>query len=145
MESDFELRLADFAKLANRIGAALQQPAAVKKILTQLQTSQHIYATEENELFILLDEWSQRTTNHGGMIEEPNDGRRVMASDLFAELKVLADETGQNWYVPNTSSLSKKLIALEEHLSVQFAVDHGQTNKVSRSIIISRISWIFGF
>ena len=124
---DSGLRLADFAKIATRIGDALEQPNQVRKILVQLQTSQHLYATEENDLFLLLDIWSNETSDPAGMgIETTNDGRTVLTGELFAELENLAGIHGYKWSVGNASSLGKKLKSLEPHLQVRFEVEHDE-------------------
>ncbi len=86
---DSGLRLADFEKIATRIGDALERPVAVRKILVQLQTSQHLYATEENDLFLLLDMWSEEFTTTNDM-NVGNSGRTVLATELFTELRQLA-------------------------------------------------------
>ena len=126
---DSGLRLADFAKIATRIGDALQQPAQVRKILVQLQTSQHLYATEEDGLFLLLDIWSQISSPAGPLdIQMPNDGRKLLTAELYQELKLLADEHGYRLYANNASALGKKLTGLPEHLDVHFTVEteHGR-------------------
>lgn len=126
-EWDSGLRLADFAKFSLRVGAALQQPAAVQTILTNLKSSQAAFATEEDPVFLLLDQWTLVINEVGGLMDEPNDGRRVRTQDLFTELRELAIESGESFYQTSSVALGRKLSALEEHLKLHFVVESGHT------------------
>ncbi len=124
------LRLADFANIATRIGAALGIEEKTKSILSQLQTSQHIFATEENDLYLLLDLWTLQESTAGAMaLNTRNNGREVITSELFTELKALADLHGYKWWIKNETALGVRLSELEEPLGAYFDVAHGRKTK----------------
>ena len=126
---DAELRLADFGSIAMRIGKALDAADRVADILTALQTSQQMFATEESDLYFLLDLWIRTQTRPGTLpgIEVSNDGRAVSTKDLFAELQGIAESNGYKWNIGTPSVLSRQLNALENPLLVHFNVEKGRS------------------
>ena len=135
------LRLADFANVATRIGTALGVGEKTRALLGQLQTSQHIFATEENDIYLLLDLWTLQDSmaGEGAMdIKTPNSGREIATSDLFMESKSLADLHGHKWFINNETALGLRLKELQEALGAHFEVAHGRSNRV-RSWTFTRL------
>ena len=126
---DAELRLADFGSVAMRIGKALDVTDKVADILVALQRSQQLFATEENDLYFLLDLWIQTQTRPGTLqgIEINNDGRAVSVKDLFAELQAIAESNGYKWRMRSPAVLGRQLNALEGPLSAHFEVKKGRS------------------
>ena len=126
-----DLRLADFANIATRIGVALDQDEAVRRVLSGLNASQHIFATEESELYAVLDLWIRQfnTFNDGRMIQDPipNDGRIISTEELFKELDAVAESNGFKWTVRNPQALGVQLNHLKEALGVYFDIDRPRT------------------
>ena len=125
---DAQLRLADFGSVAMRIGAGLGCTHEVEAILVGLQNSQRMFATEDNDLYFLLDLWTQEqsTGTLQGMALD-NDGRIVSTKDLFQELKEIADTSGYKWRPSTPTILGKQLSALAESLTIKFAVGKGHS------------------
>ena len=116
-------RLADFVRVALRAGAGLGLGHVAEAAVGKLKQSQAIYATEENDLFILLDAWlSQRPEGHMDW-GQGNEGRRVPTAQLYEELRELAEASGARWRFTNAVSLGKQLQALEEALGIHFRIE----------------------
>ena len=125
------LRLADFANVSTRIGASLGVEEQTKDILSKLQTSQQIYATEENDLYILLDLWTSQESTAGAMgLNTPNSGREIPPAELYQELKALADVHGYKWWINNETALGRRLRDLEDALGAHFLVERGRKTRV---------------
>ena len=127
-----DLRLADFADIATRIGVALNQADSVRRVLAGLNTSQHIFATEESDLYSVLDLWVRRfhMDQAGPMTEPvplPNDGRVIGTVELFGELYAVANANGFKWNVKNPNALGAQLSNLKEALGVYFEIDQPRT------------------
>ena len=127
-----DLRLGDFANIATRIGVALNQSKEVRLVLSGLNVSQHIFATEESELYAVLDLWVRQfhTIRDGRMIElesTPNDGREISTLDLFGELDAVAESNGFKWKVSNPQALGVQLRHLKDALGVYFEIDRPRT------------------
>jgi len=128
-----DLRLADFANIATRIGVALDHSEDVRRILSGLNTSQHIFATEESDLYAVLDLWvRQHIMFQEGPMHDPypvpNDGRDITTEDLFRELDAVAYTNGFKWKVKNHLALGIQLGHMKEALSVYFKIDRPRTN-----------------
>ena len=124
------LRLADFAQVALRIGAGLDRINETKKILKGLQTSQHLFATEENDLVMLLDLWTRSNRNNG---------TETLAKDLYRELKELADAEGYKWTFKSPTTLGRQMDSIREPMSVQFEI-HSRHTKRGNAWTFTRIS-----
>ncbi len=62
-------------------------------------------ATEQDSLFLLLDEWAQKGgANALGMFVS-NSGLRVQPTKLFNELRSLAETTGIGWRIKDPAAL----------------------------------------
>ena len=106
----------------------------IKGILSKLQTSQYIFATEENDLYLLLDLWT-REKQPGAMDSMTNNGREISTTALHAELRTLAESQGVHWSTKSAKSLGQQIRDLESALSVHFEIGRGRSNK--------RRSWQF--
>ncbi len=117
------IRLADFAKMAGRAGLALGIPETTQGILKKLKRSQYIYATEENELAILLDAWLSEKPSGALDIGLTNEGRWIGGKKLYEDLKGIALDRQMRWRVNNEVSLGKQLTAMEDALSISLAIE----------------------
>ena len=127
-----DLRLADFANIATRIGVALNQADDVRRVLSGLNTSQHIFATEESEVYAVLDLWVRQSNmvRAGPMVEpesQSNDGREIGTVELFGELDAVANANGFKWSVKNPQALGIQLNHLKDALGVYFDIDRPRT------------------
>ena len=127
---DTELRLADFGSVAMRIGTGLGVPDEVKEILASLRTSQRMFATEENELALIIDIWTQ-LVNKDGLIEQANDDRIISTKELYGELKSIADEHSYDWNIKGPAVLGRQLSGLEDGLSIHYEIDHDHNKRGS--------------
>lgn len=126
---DAGLRIADFGSVAMRIGAGLGCSEKVAEILLALQTSQKMFATEENDLVNLIEFWASENTQAGPAgIDVPNNARKIYAAQLFQELKALAELHGYRWRINNPVALGKQLNLLVDAMSIIFDVDRGHDN-----------------
>ena len=130
---DAGLRIADFGSMAMRIGAGLGCSEQVAEILLALQTSQKMFATEENDLVNLIELWTSENAQAGTSagIDVVNNARKIYAAQLFQELKALAEVHGYRWRISNPVALGKQLNQLEDAMSIRFDVDRGH-NKTGR-------------
>ncbi len=139
MRGDLSIRLADFAQVALRAGEGLGLGHVAEAAVGKLKQSQAIYATEENDLFILLDAWlSKRPEGHMDW-GQGNEGRRVATAQLYDELRTLAEASGVRWRFNNAVSLGKQLQALEEALGIHFRIER-QHKERARTWSFARIA-----
>ena len=125
------LRLADFAKIATRISDSMGSEVDIDSILSKLPTTQHLFATEEHDLFLLLDMWTQVESAAGTMgMETPNNGREIRTTELYKKLKELADTHRYTWEIKNAGVLGLQLKALKKPLGAHFQVEHGRRKSV---------------
>ena len=129
---DMGLRLADFGQVALRIGASWGRVDETIRILEGLQTSQKKFATEESDLVMLLDPWTEAASRAGSLdVATPNDGRWISTEALYSELKVMAEQHGYKWDFKNPIALGKNLDSMREALGVQFEVGYKRARKGS--------------
>ncbi len=116
------IRLADFAKMAIRVGASLGLEEEARVAVEKLKKAQWLYATEEDDLYILLDNWLSRIPREQMDIGTGNRGRPVSPTTLSEELHEIADELGMKWRFSSPVSLGKHISAMEEPLSIYFKI-----------------------
>ena len=121
------LRLADFADVASRIGASLHMEEQTEDILAKLRRSQYTFATEEDPLLYLLDEWLRRE----GPAGISNEGVEISCGDLFKELRELADELKVDWRVKSPNAFGMRLGSMEEALGLEFRIEKRKANKAN--------------
>ena len=82
--ADSEVRMADFALVATRIGESMGQEIRdlTDETISLIRPAQHKFATEENSLSTLLDIWITRSN---GAI--PNNGRPVPTQELLDQFR----------------------------------------------------------
>ncbi|MCH8090605.1 MAG: hypothetical protein IH955_11435, partial [Chloroflexi bacterium] len=129
--ADPGMRLADFGNVASRIAASLYMSDEAVEILEGLKQAQHIYATEENPLYLLLDSWTTQGAKDaaGKMLGATNSGRGILAKQLYLELKQLAEDQGLKWRINNPIGLGKQIMAIEEALSIYFTIEKKETRQ----------------
>ena len=129
---DPTIRLADFVGVATWIGSSLGPDAAVDVIeaLNKLKATQFTFATEEDELMMLLEMWVDDTHHPPGqMIETPNTGRAMITSDLLPELRAKAESVGMTLHIPSPVALGRKLEMQQEAMSIKLDVTRKHTEK----------------
>lgn len=81
-------------------------------------------------LVALLDEWTQRNApQFNGMPSNSNNGRKVTPTELYRELKDLADTNKFSFEPNNAESMGMKITELRELLNLLFEVECGRTNR----------------
>ena len=96
--SDDGMRMADFARVATRIGQGLgrEMKGVTDEAIALINTAQNRFATEESHLATLLEVWVDRfaPAAEGSMAlgEFPNAGREVTPKELLVELRAIARE-----------------------------------------------------
>ena len=130
--ADPGMRMADFARVATRIGKGLggkfveQTDAVIKKV----RTSQNRFATEEDALTSLLGLWICRSKPlQPGEMDVgaiPNEGREISAADLCQELNAIAKEFDMKQRFQGPTSLGIRLRNMEHALSQEFEVTRGR-------------------
>ena len=126
------IRLADFAGVADRIGHGLGINSFTNEVLDKLPASQWTFATEENPVYLALDAWlSEPPRVVAGQMDIPtsNVSRRITTHDLFGELRVVTEKTGMPFRVKNATSLGLAIKNMEEELGLHFQIETGRTNK----------------
>ena len=132
IEFDPGIRLADFARVAARIGTALESSALTKDILDKIRRSQYIYATEENPLYLAIDIWlTMRPLEDSqlGLHGATNSGRKVTVRQLYGELKTLADTTGIRWPFKNEISMGMTIKNMADELGMHFDISSGRDGR----------------
>ena len=126
---DTTIRLADFAKVAVRIGAGLGVAESAQSAVENMKRAQWMYATEENDVAILLDAWISSKPAEEMDMGLDNQGRVVTSTRLFEELKAIAESRGLRWRYNSAVALGRQIMALEEPLSIYFRFErrHGKT------------------
>ncbi len=122
---DASIRLADFAKAASRAGSSLGLTKETAMILEKLKRAQYIYATEENELTVLIDAWLSEAPFKRGEMDMglTNETRGVRTIELYQELKDIAQERRMSFHFKNPVSLGRQLRGFQDALGVQFQVE----------------------
>ena len=132
IEVDPNIRLADFARVAARIGEGLDAGELTTQILGKVRRSQFIYATEENPLFLLIDSWlpmAPKDTSQLAFEGTTNNGRKVPGSQLFKELTELAESSGIRWPFRNAISMGMAINNMSEELGLHFEMDDGRDGR----------------
>ena len=122
------LRLADFANVATRIGAAMGQSERTAQVLKRLRLAQRLYAAEESDVRILLDSWLGLTAHDEELGQTVlNEGRAVSPTALFKELQAVAEDLHMEWKYSSHVALSRQLQLMQDALSAHFDIEHGRT------------------
>ena len=127
------LRLADFAHLATRVGQGMGLPDEfVAGILTKVIKAQKQWAAEEDDLRLFLDLWLEQQAPGALDLGYRNQGRPVRTAELFKELKELADAAGYRWRFSTPISLGMHLKHMQPSLEEYFVIEnkgHGEQGK----------------
>lgn len=115
------IRLVDFAGLAERIGQSLGYKDQMLGILEKLRSAQTEFASEENPLVQVLDEWCGGIKD--GLL---NHSRDVLASDLANELGKIAEREGYRWPYANAMKLGHAFRNQKTLLDAHFVIDGGR-------------------
>ncbi len=111
-------RLADFGDFALKVGPVFgKQTSDVKRLLCRLTTQQGSFATQDDQLFPLIDQWLA----HDG--EHVNIEREISTSDLGIELEALAAQHGVPWDRGNARSFGQYLRARAGTLTTRYQME----------------------
>ena len=135
--ADPGMRMADFARVATRIGKGLGQEMGdlTDEAISAIRSAQNRFAIEEDHLSTLLELWLGRSKQIEGngmdLGEMPNEGRAVLAKDLQLELQAIAKEF-DIFFKPGTpKALGRQLQNLEQALSQSLWIERKHTEKGS--------------
>mgnify|MGYP006395934187 FL=1 len=133
-ESAFHnMRLADFAGIAERIGRGLDAEQTTAEVLSKVRQSQFTFATEESPLFLALDLWlsEPRRTPEGEFDMGPgaNGGQKVNARELWRELKDVTERNGLPFRIRNEKALGIALRNMGDELGMHFAIESGHSKR----------------
>ena len=133
--SDPGMRMADFARVATRIGMGLGEKYAEQThaVIKKVRTSQNRFATEEDSLAFLLGIWISRSKPlEPGEMDVgaiPNAGREIGTADLCQELNAIAREFDMKQKFEGPTSLGMRLRNMEQALSQEFEVTRSRDKK----------------
>ena len=129
------MRMADFARVATRIGHGLgeEMAAMTDDALTMVRLSQNRFATEEDVLTTLLGLWILRYKSEPEWTMDvgrvTNHGRKVTTQELYQELMALAKEFNMRFRPTTPETLGRQIKNMMDVLSRRFAISHFHTNK----------------
>ena len=135
---DTSIRLADFAAIATRIGDSLGIRAQTLALLEKLKKSQYIFATEDSDLYYLLDAWLSKERHSEMDLGFSNGTRRVQSTQLFNELKDIADANSVRWSYTSPNALGMVLRNMMEPLSIHFTIQY-ERNRSGSTWTIGRV------
>ena len=126
--ADPEVRMADFALVATRIGESMGQEIRdlTDETISLIRPAQHKFATEENFLSTLLDIWITRSN---GAIS--NNGRPVPTQELLDDFRQIAKERDLKFKIQSPVALGIRLGNIVPALSEKFEIirDRSSTSK----------------
>ena len=131
--SDPGMRMADFARVATRIGKGLgsEMGAITDEVVSRIRLSQFRFATEEDSLTTLLGIWvtrNQPRANDGmDLGDMANAGRKVATRELLVELNGIAKEFDMRLRAGSPEGLGRQLRNMEAALSQHFLIGKGHT------------------
>ena len=133
--SDPGMRMADFARVATRIGKGLgeEMGTITDEVVSRIRLSQHRFATEEDSLTTLLGIWLVRDQprSSGGMDlgDVSNAGRKVTTRELLVELNAIAKEFDMRLRFSTPAVLGRQLTNMRSALSHYFSITNGHNKK----------------
>ena len=131
--SDPGMRMADFARVATRIGMGLGDEMArtTHAAIAMVRAAQNRFATEEDALTSVLGIWlgREKPTPDGAMDvgAVPNAGRRVATRELMTELNAIAKEYEMRLHIKSPEALGRQLRNMEHVLSEAFVVERSHS------------------
>lgn len=133
--ADPGMRIADFARVATRIGMGMGEKTANRttEVMTKIRAAQNRFATEEDSLASLLNIWIGRSMPipAGAMDigETPNNGRRVTTRELLVELNAIAREFDMRLHIRSPEFLGRQLRNMSQALSEDFKIERGHNKR----------------
>ena len=133
--SDPGMRMADFARVATRIGKGLgpEMGAITDEVVSRIRLSQYRFATEEDSLTTLLGVWltrnQPRSNDNMDLGDVPNAGRKVTTRELLVELNAIAKEYDMRLRTGTPETLGRQLKNMQAAMSQTFAMTWGHTKK----------------
>ena len=117
--ADPEVRMADFALVATRIGESMGQEIRdlTDETISLIRPAQNQFATEENFLSTLLEIWITRSN---GAIS--NDGRAVPTQELLDDFRQIAKERDMKFKIQSPVALGIRLGNIQPALSERFEI-----------------------
>ena len=129
------MRMADFARVATRLGMGLGERMAVKtaEVMAKVRPAQNRFATEEDSLVSLLNIWigrsAPRVEGAMDMGEIPNNGRQVTTRELLVELNAIARQFEMRLRLRSPEALGRQLTNMSQALSEEFKLTRGHSRK----------------
>lgn len=133
--ADRGIRLADFQRVATRIGIGLGVEEDTHNLFRAIRDSQAVFATEEDPIAVCLALWIDRHApspegDQAEMLEPiPNNGRRVLTRLLMIELKKIAAQNTITIFADTPDALGKKLGILQQALSRTYDIDSRKSGR----------------
>ena len=127
--ADPGMRMADFARVATRLGKGLgpEMGAITDEVVRRIRLAQHRFATEEDSLSTLLGIWlTRKQPKDGGgfdLGEVPNEGRGVTTGELLLEMNAIAKEFDIRLQAGTPEQLGRRLSNMEAALSHQYVIE----------------------
>ena len=131
--SDPGMRMADFARVATRIGIGLGDEMAqmTHEAISMVRTAQNRFATEEDSLTSVLSIWITRSkpTAEGEMDvgQIQNTGRSVTTGELMVEMNAIAKEYEMRLSIRSPEALGRQLRNMEHVLSEAFVIERSHS------------------
>ena len=138
--ADPGMRMADFARVATRIGKGLgpEMGAITDEVVSRIRLAQYRFATEEDALTTLLGVWLTRSAPKAAdgmdLGDIPNEGRQVTTGELLLELNSIAREFDMKLRVSSPEGLGKQISNMEAALSRHFTT---RRKRVKRGTLLS--------
>ena len=132
--SDPTLRLADFVRIATRIGMGLSERSAAltDQVISGLRATQSGFATEEDLVAYLLSIWIARYGPDEGRMDVgpvPNNGRHVTTLELLEELTTIAQEFDRKFPFDTPEKMGLWLKNMRQSLSEDYDIDKGRRKR----------------
>ena len=133
--ADPGMRMADFARVATRIGMGLgdKMSRSATDVMTKIRAAQNRFATEEDSLASLLGVWIGRSRpSPDGTMDlgaTPNNGRKVTTRELLVELNAIAREFDMKLYVRSPEALGRQLKNMNQVLSESLDISRGHSKR----------------
>ena len=137
-----EIRPADFARVATRVGMGLGERMSRKtaEVMLKIRSAQNRFATEEDSLASLLGIWigrsAPRLDGSMDMGDIPNDGRDLTTRELLVELNAIAKEFGMKLYAPSPAALGARLRNMRTALSDEFTIERGRSSRAKAMALL---------
>ena len=141
--SDTAMRMADFARVATRIGYGLgsEMGELLDRAIAGLGSAQHSFAIEEDPVATVLEEWLNRTapSHDDDMHMGPrasNEGRPLPMATLYRELLPIAKEYRLNLGLASHQALAAYMKNHQTAFAQRFVISRNRGGVKGRALTI---------